>query len=577
MNLKWTLRILRGPMRPFLLRKAIDRIRAIRDVRRARRMVPTPLSEGLTLRSNIVPLPSAGWFSSHGSGVMEFAERMRAGVVTAYGIERWNVGEADPVGVDIRAVHELSRMHHWCAYALAAHIDGAKRDEWCELLLHEIATFVHSYPVGTGVHWQFPMGTGIRLHSMLVAWDWARRSGWRSAEGDRLVAAAAVDHALMTYAERESRGGLSTSHYAANLLGVLAASVYVEGHPDMDQWKRLSSKELLREVMRQILPDGMTGEASTGYHRQIVDTFVHALHLMYAASTPIVPDDAHGTHLLLAVARCRQLDRLGMPLIGDNDDGLSMKLAGFDPDMSYAYDVIERLYGAAATLPVTTDMDAFGLAVLEGGSVQCTLRNGPVGQFGKGGHAHNDQNSITVRVEDRWFVIDPGTSVYTLDVNRRNIERSAGRHSLLWPPSADQADHPPGESGLFWLLDDQLQHRLERIAESSLQGVVSRTGIGRHERNLQVVDGSLTGWDRFLAESGHVAECVFVFHPDVRVEAVEANYVDLSSEGIGVRLEWSAGKGRIETCSVSHRFGQVRHTNCLRIAGHELGWSIRRQ
>ncbi|MBK9184723.1 MAG: hypothetical protein IPM83_16945 [Ignavibacteria bacterium] len=37
------------------------------------------------------------------------------------------------------------------------------------------------------------MGTGIRLHSMLVAWDWARRSGWEHAEVNIVWRPYAVD------------------------------------------------------------------------------------------------------------------------------------------------------------------------------------------------------------------------------------------------------------------------------------------------------------------------------------------------------------------------------------------------
>lgn len=577
MNLTWTMRILRGPMRPFLMGKLVDRLRQFRELRRARRLVPTMPSEGRSLRTNIVPLPSAPWFAQHGQSVMAFSRRMRSGIVGAYGIDRWNVGQPDPTGVDVRSVHELSRMHHWCAYALAAHLDAARRDEWCQLLEDEITTFASAYPAGSGVHWQFPMGTGIRLHAMLVAWDWAQRSGWRSVDGDRIVAATAIDHALLTFAERESRGGLSTSHYAANLLGVLAAAVYVEGIPETDRWKHHACKGLLSEITRQILPDGMSNEASTGYHRQIVDTFVHALHLMHAAETPIRPEVAHQTLVLSAVARCRQLERLGMPLIGDNDDGLSMKLCGFEPEMSYTYDVAERLHGAAAMMRATTDMQAFGLAVLEDEHLQCTLRNGPVGQFGKGGHAHNDQNSITLRCDGRWVIVDPGTSTYTMDTQQRNQQRSPGMHSTMWPIDAHQAEYPPGETGLFWLLEDRLERTLARTSEGAIRGEVARADVGRHVRQLWLEQGALHGHDVFTGNAESRAESVFVFHPDARIVQIDDQQLVLASGQTQLVLLWKGAQGRIDQAIYSERFASVRTTSCLRLHGSNISWSIRRE
>lgn len=574
MNLRWTLRILRGPMRPFLLRKLADRLREIGQRRRVRQALPTMPSEGRSLRLNLVPLPSSEWFAENGSSVVEFARRMHAGIVDAYGIDRWRVGLPDPEGVDVRSVHELSRMHHWCAYALAAHIDSEHRDLWCERLEREISAFVQAYPPGTGTHWAFPMGTGIRLHSMLVAWDWARRTGWRSVDGDRLVAATAIDHAMLTFAERESRGGLSTSHYAANLLGVLAASVYVHPHPDADRWRRVCVSEVQKEISRQILPDGMANEASTGYHRQVIDTFVHAMLLLSHAGEKALLGVPQRSQLLAGLARSRQLEAMGMPLVGDNDDGLAMKLTGFAPDLSYTYDVARRLFGADALSRATTDMESFGLGILEAGGLQCTLRNGPVGQFGKGGHAHSDQNSLTIRVHGRWFVVDSGSSTYTFDVERRNTERSATMHSTMWPTACHQAEHPPGETGLFWLLEDHLQRRLERTGERSIRGEVARPGVGRHIRLLELDQGALRGHDQFMDTGGGDADCVFVFHPNVYVDVATVNSVRLVSDGVTLVLSWQGAEGRREPATYSERFAEVAQTSCLRLRGKDISWTL---
>ncbi len=577
MNFSWTLRILRGPMRPFLVGKVLHRLREIAETRRALSQIPTALSEGRSVRSNIVPLPSAQWFAANGNAVLSFARRMRSGRVDAYGISRWMVGDEDPAGVDVRSVHELSRMHHWCAYALAAHLDPENRDAWCEHLEQEIQTFASSYPIATSVHWRFPMGTGIRLHSMLVAWDWACRSGWESPDGDRLVAAAAIDHALLTGAQRESRGGLSTSHYAANLLGVLAAGCYVVGHPKAERWKKLATRELCHEIIRQILPDGMANEGSTGYHRQVTDTFLQAMMICKGAEgqLPLMPEQRR--RLALAVERCRQLTGLGMPLIGDNDDGLSMKPTGFAPELSYLFEVSDRLGLRLPDAEAISSMSDFGLHIFDDGHYQCTLRNGPVGQFGKGGHAHNDQNSITLRVDGNWFVVDPGTSMYTLDADQRNAERSAATHSTMWAVSAEQGEFPPGDAGLFWLLDDRLRQKVSRTTDGVLRGEIVRKDVGHHVRELSIDNGALHGRDIFSGSAESDVESVFVFHPDVRIEQQSGGKVVLTSGQTTLILSWTGAEGRLEQTAYSERFASSSATPCLRLRGRDISWSVRRE
>ncbi|MBU3678838.1 MAG: hypothetical protein FGM32_04425 [Candidatus Kapabacteria bacterium] len=574
MNLSWTLRILRGPMRPFLVGKVLHRLREIVETRRALNRMPTALSEGRSVRSNIVPLPSAQWFAVNGNAVLSFARRMRSGRVEAYNVGRWVVGADDPAEVDVRSVHELSRMHHWCAYALAAHLDRENRDAWCELLEREIRTFTTSYPISSSVHWQFPMGTGIRLHSMLVAWDWARRSGWESPDGDRLVAAAAIDHALLTAAQRESRGGLSTSHYAANLLGILAAGCYITGHPKVERWKKLATHELCREIMRQILPDGMANEGSTGYHRQVTDTFVHAMMICKGANGKLPLSSEQHRRLALAVERCRQLIDLGMPLIGDNDDGLSMKLAGFAPDMSYLFDVSSRLGLTTSGDTLDPSMPDFGLYTIGDGRIQCALRNGPVGQFGKGGHAHNDQNSVVVRVDGEPLIVDPGSAVYTSNLSTRNAQRSVSCHSTMWWAGREQAEYPAGEQGLFWLLDDMLERHVAKT-ETSISARVTHRLLGLHERTLLLDEGMLKGHDRCTTASNIPVETVFVFDHRARVRMISSRAVELATSGTTVILEWSGGEGRIEPVEVSQRFAETLLAQCLRIDGSELSWTIR--
>lgn len=566
MNLSWNIRLLRGPLRPFLVRKAVDAVRERLLVPRLRRL-PTAWNVDRPLAEALVPIPSDAWLQAHAHEVLAFARAMRDGRPGLPQVATWHVAASDPIDVDVRSVHELSRMHHWCAYALAAHIDAEHAQEWCTLLASEIASFATTWPPEQGTHWAFPMGTALRVHSMLVAWDWARRTGFVDESMHRRVAALALDHAESVWVRRERRGGLSTSHYAANLLGILAVARYLPHESTSPERGAFAVHELRRELHRQILDDGMSNEASTGYHRQIVDTFVHARMLLGADAEQVGWTAADDTLVERAVARCAQLERLGMPLIGDNDDGMAMKLTGFAADCSYLYDLVRPQPIASRHMP------SAGIYVFEQERLRVTLRNGTVGQFGKGGHAHQDLNSVTVCVDGMAFVIDPGTSVYTQNAELRNTERSVGMHATMWWDDVAQLDAPPGESGLFWLLDDRTQVRVVDVAADGVTAEVRRRNGCVHQRRVEVRHGTLNVHDR--CAGGPPATTWFPLHPDVTIEHIHDRSVRLCRGGVQCELSWNAGELSIDTIHVSPAFGRRQSSQRLILRGvSDLAWTF---
>lgn len=569
MNFSWNIRLIRGPLRPFLVQKAVDALRERLLLSRLRRL-PTPWNVDRTILTSIASFPSEAWMRAHGHEVLTFARAMRDGATGLPQIPHWHVGDPDPEHVDVRVIHELSRMHHWCAYALAAHIDTADADRWCDLLASEIESFAGAWPAERGTHWAFPMGTALRVHVMLVAWDWARRTGWTSDATERRVAALALDHAESIWVRRERRGGLSTSHYAANLLGLLAVARYLPSEAHADTWGRFAARELRRELRRQILNDGMSNEASTGYHRQIVDTFVHARALLGPFATIAGWTSHDDVRLDRAVARCAYLEKLGMPLIGDNDDGMAMKLTGLHADCSYMYDLVPPIAN------LSSQMSDFGLYAFDREHMRVTLRSGPVGQFGKGGHAHQDQNSITVSVDGRAFIVDPGTSVYTQNAAQRNAERHVSSHATMWWPGADQLDAPPGADGLFWLLDDRVQSKVTSITEHQIDAEVAGRSGRRHRRRVVVADDAIEVWDS--STGGGLTSVWFPLHPDVTVEHLGDRVIMLRRDGVCCELTWSAGELAVESITIAPGFGRRIAAHRLTIQGvSDLHWTLQRR
>lgn len=72
--------------------------------------------------------------------------------------------------------------------------------------------------------------------------------------------------------------------------------------------------------------------------------------------------------------------------------------------------------------------DYFGLVVARSNDSILTFRCGPIGQFGKGGHDHYDQLSITLTTDGNRLISDPGVGCYTKDIYIRNKYRSSKSH-----------------------------------------------------------------------------------------------------------------------------------------------------
>jgi hypothetical protein len=61
----------------------------------------------------------------------------------------------------------------------------------------------------------------------------------------------------------------------------------------------------------------------------------------------------------------------------------------------------------------------------------CIISCGPNGQYGRGGHAHNDKLSFELCIDGEDVIVDPGTYVYTPLPEWRNKFRSTAYHNTV--------------------------------------------------------------------------------------------------------------------------------------------------
>jgi hypothetical protein len=181
-----------------------------------------------------------------------------------------------------------------------------------------------------------------------------------------------------------------------------------------------------------------------------------------------------------------------MPLIGDNDDGMAVKLRGYRPHTDYMFEVADVLHDVPHGLPIRFDepldqitFEEFGLDAFVHDRFVLTVRCGPIGQYGKGGHAHNDQNAITLSVDGQPVIIDPGSSWYGDPVIRNN-DRSVTSHATVVVNNEEQNLFPGGRSeAMWWLMGDRTQGRVITRNKNNWEGAINASK-GEYRRTIRI-------------------------------------------------------------------------------------------
>lgn len=120
--------------------------------------------------------------------------------------------------------------------------------------------------------------------------------------------------------------------------------------------------------------------------------------------------------------------------------------------------------------------EGMGLYIFKSSHLYMTVRCGEVGQNGNGGHAHNDQLSITLRIDGKDVIIDPGTYLYTSLPERRNEFRSTAVHFTVQKAGGEQNPWHPGSEGLFSMMHETTFAKVLLLTPNAI--VMEHSGFG---------------------------------------------------------------------------------------------------
>lgn len=411
------------------------------------------------------------------------------------------------------------------------------------------------------IYWHSPMDVAIR-NINLIFHLFNIESGHQTAQilGNNfdLLTTYISQHYEFIRNNLENNGNVVGNHYLIELTSILLTISTFEFDGYEEEYCYYKN-ELLNELDRQFYNDGTNFEGSTHYSAFVTEALIIckvAIEEIETSSDIILKIDEIIKSNRYFLSKLINDDELSQ--IGDNDSG-RLFYFNYDEDaplkMTWLIDLIDTLYQDStpdikeqkykceinSKLPQLDNVKKvkhksiklftkeyqiysfkeFGIYIWRNDEEFLSVRCGPIGQNGIGGHSHYDQLSIECFKGGNWIARDPGTGTYTDDIETRNAFRSLEYHWGPKPkiilPKEDQFD--------CFKLNFMGDGTVLKFDKSSFFGFAEFNGVKIY-RKISIDNGNVSIED---------------FSNDIELE----EYNSWGEENNGIKVKFSNGYKRV--------------------------------
>jgi uncharacterized heparinase superfamily protein len=521
-------------------------------------------------------------------------------------------------GSDARVLWEINRLGHLVTVALSFSISG---DGVFSLeCLTQLESWTKQNPYGRGINWTCAMEVALRSINLLAVFEMVKQAP--EFDRDTLQLFVKLFHQHGTYIRQNLEfSHISTSnHYLSDLAGLLWLGILLPEFSQANEWRDFALAAMLREMDKQVLADGADFESSTSYHRFVLELFLYSFILCKENDIQIPKKYWEKLHSMLRFVRGYLRPDGHAPLIGDSDSGRVLPMFPRpQDDHAYLLDIgavlfndrqlripnangcpelfcllrSEGLESLNRISPINNDeSQSFpnaGIYVMRSNDLYLLMNTTDAGLDGRGSHGHNDALSIEVSAGGRDFIVDPGTYVYTADLQQRHLFRSTAYHSTVMIDREEQ--NTTLQSVPFVIGNEARPKVIEWTTSVELDRI-----IAEHSGYLRLASGVThrrTVWfykekrywlieDEFFGDGEHEYEVRFHFAPglDVRIHGNSAVALESTRNAsfsiISLDLK---NEPVIETQATSIDYGEKKESIsvCWHVAGRlsKLRWELR--
>lgn len=378
-------------------------------------------------------------------------------------------------GVDVKVPWELSRFQHLITLGQAYVISG--NDKYAMEYIYQTLDWIENNTLRFGVNWKCTMDVAIRAANWILSFSFFKDSRLFTKEFLFYFIKNIYFHGKHIIDNLEYQS-ITSNHYLSDIAGLFFISGLFEDFKIGRKWRSFSIKELKNEIEKQIYPDGVDFEASTCYHRLVLELLFYPL-LYLIKSSERLEDNKNYSGAGADIFGKRYLAKLykmfdfilhslkpdkKMPQIGDNDNGRFLIFGARESlDMSYlltlgaiffndsrfkvrefgfckevlwifgknGYNIWHKIEENTLKKISSTGFKNTGWYIMRNNENYMIVSAGPNGQNGNGGHAHNDKLGFELFANGENIIIDPGTYLYTPVPELRNKFRSTSYHNTV--------------------------------------------------------------------------------------------------------------------------------------------------
>ena len=360
---------------------------------------------------------------------------------------------------NVKQVWEIARLQHLALLASAWALSHDER--YAQRVDEQLRSFWQENPFLSGIHWTNGIEVGLRLISL----TWIRRllNDWPGVTGlfeGNSLAVRQIGWHQQYLAGFRSRGSSANNHVIAEAAGQLVASCAFPWFPRSDQWRRVSTRLLERELLRNTFPSGVNRELASDYHPFVAELGFLAAVEAEVSGHPLSPPVWQRLTAMADSAAALLDERMRPPRQGDSDEGRALLL---DPPAPNTWPALLALAGAlvgpldwwprpsadAGSVMVGALVGAehhiegrpgqrpsrfadAGVTLLRTNGeheIWCRCDGGPHGYLSIAAHAHADALSVEVRCAGIEVLADPGTYCYHGEHGWRSYFRSTIAHN----------------------------------------------------------------------------------------------------------------------------------------------------
>ncbi|MCM3904108.1 MAG: alginate lyase family protein, partial [Pyrinomonadaceae bacterium] len=305
-------------------------------------------------------------------------------------------------GADVRVLWELNRLGHLITLGRAFAVTGD--EDFAEEFFVQVEGWRDQNRPGFGPNWNCAMEVALRAMNLLAAFQLLRSATSLSEERLRMMLTLFQQHGKYIRGHLEFSYIATSNHYLSDVVGLLWLGVCLPELEQAGEWRAFGWREMLREMDKQVLPDGAHYESSTGYHRFVLELFLYSFILCRANTIEIGNEYWRKLRSMIDYLHAYLRPDRQAPLIGDTDSGQVMPITSHPAaDHGYLLDVAAALFDEAGFK--ISDQPPEEIFWLLGGKALETFRGFPKAGPAKSA-GFSEAGTFILRAQDSYLLLN---------------------------------------------------------------------------------------------------------------------------------------------------------------------------